>query len=250
LPSMYTQFSSFAGVDITREAMEVFPTTHYAMGGIRVDPTTSATSIPGLYAVGEAAAGLHGANRLGGNSLSDLLVFGRRAGQAAAVYTRQQTPAVLPAETVGAVETQLLTPLRSKSGETPAAILSELGETMMRSVGVFREESGLRDALVRFEALRKRSEHLSVPGSIVFNPGWHSAIHLPGMIGLAIAIARSALAREESRGAHTRVDYPQTVPELAELNTVGTRSPDGTLAIRLNRRDPMPERLSALLTDV
>ena len=247
LPSMYNQFSSFAGVDITREAMEVFPTTHYAMGGIRVDPSTSETSIPGLYAVGEAAAGLHGANRLGGNSLSDLLVFGRRAGNAAATRARQQTPALLPADIVEATEAQLLTPLRSKSGETPAAILSELGETMMKNVGVFREERGLRDALSRLDTLRKRSDHLSVPGSIVYNPGWHSAVHLSGMIELATTIARSALVREESRGAHTRMDYPKIVPEFQELNTVAMRQPDGTIAIQFTRRPAMPERLSALL---
>jgi len=248
LPSMYAQFSSFAGVDITRDPMEVFPTTHYAMGGIRVDPSTCETSIPGLFAVGEAAAGLHGANRLGGNSLSDLLVFGRHAGSAAAIAARRRASAPLPGDAIETVQTQLLMPLQSKTGESPAALLSELGETMMKGVGVFREEHGMRDALDRLTALHRRSLNLSVPGSHVYNPGWHSALQLPGMIELAITIAQSALAREESRGAHTRVDYPHAVSELQDLNTVASRTEDGTSTVRFVRRPEMPERLSTLLS--
>ncbi len=248
LPSMYMQFLTFAGVDITREPMEVFPTTHYAMGGIRVDPQTCETSIRGLFAAGEAAAGLHGANRLGGNSLSDLLVFGRRAGSAAGARSHGHARAPIPSEMTQAAEIAMLAPLRSTDGEPPAAVFSELGETMMKDVGVFRRESGLRDALVRLDRLKARSANLSVPGSMAYNPGWHSAIHLPGMIELAIVITRSALAREESRGAHTRVDFPNASPELQPLNTVTRRSSNGEIDIQFKRRESMPEHLSALVT--
>lgn len=248
LPSMYNQFLSFAGVDITAEPMEVFPTTHYAMGGIRVDPSTCETSVPGLYAVGEAAAGLHGANRLGGNSLSDLLVFGRRAGIASALRSRGRTSAPIPSDALEAAQEELEAPLKAQRGESPAALASELGQIMMKNVGVFRDERGLREAIHSLLNLRKRSEYLSARGAAVYNPGWHSAVQIPGMIDLATTIARSALAREESRGAHTRVDYPETTPELQELNTVTARSGDGTISVRFQRRAPLPEYLSKILT--
>jgi succinate dehydrogenase / fumarate reductase flavoprotein subunit len=248
LPSMYTQFLTFAGIDITREPMEVFPTTHYAMGGIRVDPQTCETSIRGLFAAGEAAAGLHGANRLGGNSLSDLLVFGRRAGSVAAARSHGSTHAPIPSEITQPVEAAMRAPLGSRDGEPAIALFLELGEIMMKDVGVFRRESGLRDALLRLEQLRVRGANLSAPGSMAYNPGWHSAIHLPGMVELAIVIARSALAREESRGAHTREDFPESSSEFGPLNTVTTRSPSGEINIQFKRREPMPERLSTLLS--
>lgn len=248
LPSMYTQFLSFAGVDITKEPMEVFPTTHYAMGGIRVDPETCASTVSGLFAAGEAAAGLHGANRLGGNSLSDLLVFGRRAGEAAAGHARSAPPAPLPDELMRRAEESLLAPLGATTGESPTRILSELGDVMMKDVGVFRRDAGLRDAISRLSDLRRRGSHLSVSGSRVYNPGWHLAIQLPGMIDLAIAISRCALAREESRGAHTRIDYPLASEEFGRINTIAVRGEDGSIETRFHRREPMPPRLYDLVT--
>lgn len=248
LPSMYAQFLSFAGVDITKEPMEVFPTTHYAMGGIRVNPETGESTVRGLFAAGEAAAGLHGANRLGGNSLSDLLVFGRRTGDAAAAHALQTATAPLPEPFLERTRSALLAPLTSKTGEAPSRILSELGAVMMKDAGVFRQESGLRDALSHLTTLKQRSLNLSVPGSQTYNPGWHSAMQLPGMIELSIAITRSALAREESRGAHTRVDYPNRSDEMARVNTTATRTATGEIQIGFVEREAMPEHLSQLIS--
>ena len=248
LPSMYTQFLSFAGVDITKEPMEVFPTTHYAMGGIRVAPETCESTVHGLFAAGEAAAGLHGANRLGGNSLSDLLVFGRRAGEAAATRARSVPAAPLPDEIVQRAEKMLLAPLDTMEGESPTKILADLGEVMMKDVGVFRRDAGLRDAISRLSELKRRSAHLAVPGARVYNPGWHSAIQLPGMIDLALAITRCALAREESRGAHTRIDFPLANEEFGRINTVAALGEDGFIETRFVRREQMPAHLYDLVT--
>ncbi len=244
LPAMYTQFLSFAGVDITREPMEVFPTTHYSMGGIRVNPETGETSIEGLFAAGEAAAGLHGANRLGGNSLSDLLVFGRRAGSAAAHHARRAICHPFPQQLFKRTEECISRPFRSTAGCSPMAVFSELGELMRKLVGVFRSDSGLRDALGQLHELRSKT--FNVPGTRSYNPAWQTAVQLPGMIDLAIAVTKSALAREESRGAHTRVDYPNTAPEFARVNTV-TSLLDEKIILKFVERPPMPEHLTSLL---
>ncbi len=208
LPSMYHQFLELADVDITKGPMEVGPTCHYMMGGIRVDAETAQTSVPGLFAAGEAAVGLHGANRLGGNSLSDLLVFGRRAGLAAAEHAKRgEMPTVDPSQIEDAVR-QMLAPFERPEGDSPYAIHDDLQSTMQSLVGIFRDEEDLRRALSELDVLKARAARVRVEGSRLFNPGWHLAWDLQSMLTVAEAVTRSALTRRESRGAHSRIDYP------------------------------------------
>ena len=208
LPSMYHQFKELADVDITKGPMEVGPTCHYMMGGIRVDAETAKSSIPGLFAAGEAAAGLHGANRLGGNSLSDLLVFGHRAGLAAAEHAKAIQAASIDSGQVEEAAREILAPFAHKSGESPYAIHRDLQEIMQNLVGIFRTKEDLTRALEELEKLKDRAEHVSVEGSRLFNPGWHLARDLKAMLTVSEAVTRSAIARQESRGAHSRIDYP------------------------------------------
>lgn len=249
LPSMYAQFLEFAGVDITKEPMEVFPTTHYAMGGIKVDAETCATRVPGFYAAGEAASGLHGANRLGGNSLSDLLVFGRRAGEAAGAYAREHKGAAVTDEDISRAQARLRAPFDA-SGDPAGKLLDELGAVMMEDAGVFRSAQGLQRSCERLEALRARAAHVSASGGERFNPGLDAALALPGMIELAIAIVRSAILRTESRGAHTRIDHPERDGHLQTVNTVTSYQSDGTLDVRFVDRAPIPDELAQLLPDM
>src|SRR5205807_3839278 len=205
----YHQFKELADVDITTGPMEVGPTCHYMMGGIRVEAETAACSLPGLFAAGEAAAGLHGANRLGGNSLSDLLVFGRRAGLGAAAYAgKASTPAINDAQITEA-EREMLAPFERGEGENPYAIHRDLQEVMQNLVGIFRVEEDVVKALAELEKLKARAASVRVEGSRLFNPGWHLARDLKSMLTVSEAVARSALARKESRGAHSRIDYPK-----------------------------------------
>jgi succinate dehydrogenase / fumarate reductase flavoprotein subunit len=219
LPSMYHQFLELADVDITRQPMEVGPTTHYMMGGIRVDPDSTAATVPGLFAAGEAAAGLHGANRLGGNSLSDLLVFGRRAGAAAAAYAKARpgSPAVNEAE-IEAEKREMLAPFERSSGESPYEVHHALQECMDRLVGIYRTEADLEAALGELEKLKARAANLRIEGSRMFNPGWHLARDLRNMLTVSEAITRSALLRKESRGAHSRLDHTATDPAFGKVN--------------------------------
>ncbi|MGQ0534812.1 MAG: fumarate reductase/succinate dehydrogenase flavoprotein subunit, partial [Methanobacteriota archaeon] len=210
LPSMYHQFKELAGVDITKEPMEVGPTMHYHMGGIRVDPETAMSTVPGLFAAGECAAGLHGANRLGGNSLSDLLVFGKRAGEYAAAWANGHSPAPPPATEVAAAIQESLAPLERAPGENPFAILQDLQEAMHADVGMIRTRADLERAVLRVEELKKRSANVRAPGNRHYNSGWHAALDLANLLVVAEGIARSALAREESRGGHTRDDFRET----------------------------------------
>lgn len=246
LPSMYSQFMDFAHVDITKEPMEVYPTTHYIMGGIRVDAETAATNVPGLFAAGEAAAGLHGANRLGGNSLSDLLVFGRRAGVAAAAYARAATGAISDPAEIATAEREMLTPFEREDGENPFAVQDDLQKLMMAGVGVFRTEVGLQEALRRLEALQKRVVRMYTTSSRMYNPMWHTALDVKHMVRIAETIVRSALLRRESRGAHTRVDYPESSEELQKMNTI-TRSVDGTICVDFAGRPPLPDELAEIV---
>ncbi|MCU1252707.1 MAG: Succinate dehydrogenase flavoprotein subunit protein [Edaphobacter sp.] len=208
LPSMYHQFLELADVDITKGPMEVGPTCHYMMGGIRVDAETAQTSIPGLFAAGEAAAGLHGANRLGGNSLSDLLVFGRRAGLAAAGRAKGSELPTIDFSQVEEAAQQMLAPFERPEGDSPYAIHEDLQSVMQSLVGIFRDEQDLRRALSELNELKVRAARVRVEGSRLFNPGWHLAWDLRSMLTVAEAVTRSALARRESRGAHSRIDYP------------------------------------------
>jgi succinate dehydrogenase / fumarate reductase flavoprotein subunit len=209
LPSMYHQFKELADVDITKGPMEVGPTCHYMMGGIRVQAETATSSLPGLFAAGECAAGLHGANRLGGNSLSDLLVFGRRAGQAAAAYAAKASAAAIDEAQIAEAERDMLTPFERGDGENPYAVHRDLQETMQNLVGIFRVEEDVVKALGELEKLKARAARVRVEGSRLFNPGWHLSRDLKSMLTVSEAVARSALARKESRGAHSRIDYPR-----------------------------------------
>ena len=222
LPSMYHQFRELAEVDITAEAMEVGPTCHYVMGGVEVDPETAAAVVPGLYAAGEVAGGMHGSNRLGGNSLSDLLVFGRRAGAAAARRAQQVTAAPLDERRRPAAATAALAPFERDGGENPYAVQSDLQTVMNDLVGIIRTASEVEQALVRIEELKERARALTVEGHRQYNPGWHLALDLPHMLRVSECIARAALERQESRGGHTRDDFPGPDAEWGRLNVVCT----------------------------
>jgi succinate dehydrogenase / fumarate reductase flavoprotein subunit len=246
LPSMHEQFLKLAKVDITKEPMEVAPTIHYIMGGIKVDPETGGSNVPGLYAAGEAAAGLHGANRLGGNSLSDLLVFGKRAGEAAAASSRKDatTAAKLDQEEVDAAIASVMAPLERPAGENPFALQAEIQETMSKHAPIVRDGPTLEAGLARIMELRARAESCGTGGSrsLAFNPGWHTAIDLRSMLVNAEALLRSALARKESRGAHARSDFPKTDDQLADVNLIVEKSPEG-MVVKPQRREALPEFL-------
>jgi succinate dehydrogenase / fumarate reductase flavoprotein subunit len=222
LPSMYHQFKELADVDITKEPMEIGPTCHYVMGGVEVDPDTAAASVPGLYAVGEVSGGMHGSNRLGGNSLSDLLVFGKRAGDGAADYISSLAdgrPAIVQAD-VDAALAEALAPFSRADGESPYEVHAELQMTMNDLVGIIRREQEVRDALTALEKFKERAANLSVPGMRAYNPGWHYAQDLRNMLLVAECVAMAALEREESRGGHTREDHPAMSPEWRKVNLI------------------------------
>jgi succinate dehydrogenase / fumarate reductase flavoprotein subunit len=227
LPSMYHQFMELAGVDITREAMEVGPTCHYIMGGVRVDADTGAATVPGLFAAGEVAGGMHGSNRLGGNSLSDLLVFGRRAGMGASDYAegRLGDPSVDAAE-IDTIIADSLAPFTRESGENPYTIHSDLQEMMQALVGIIRTGSELDTALEKLGELRERAERTSIKGGRIYNPGWNLTTDLPSMLTVSRCVALGARDRKESRGGHTRDDFPKADPEFGKINLV-LRQPAG-----------------------
>jgi succinate dehydrogenase flavoprotein subunit len=239
LPSMYHQFKELADVDITAEAMEVGPTCHYVMGGVEVDPDTAAARVPGLFAAGEVAGGMHGSNRLGGNSLSDLLVFGRRAGTAAAEHARKRAGLVaLVEEELADAARAALAPFEREGGENPYTVQHDLQQTMHDLVGIIRTAPEVEQALVRIAALRERVAALSVEGHRQYNPGWHLALDLPHLLVVSECIARAALEREESRGGHTRDDFPAPDPEWGRTNLVCTRTADGAVGVA---RQPLPQ---------
>ncbi len=210
LPSMYHQFKDLADVDITKEPMEVGPTMHYMMGGIRVDPETQETTVPGLFACGECSGGMHGANRLGGNSLSDLLVFGRRAGLHAAEFARGKTEPAIDAAAVDAIAEEVVAPFGRERGKTPYDLQAELQEVMQANVGIVRQADDLRGAAGAIASLRVALASVWCEGNLMFNPGWHLSLDLRHMLNVAEAVSRCALQREESRGGHTRLDFPET----------------------------------------
>jgi len=247
LPSMYHQFMQLAGVDITKEAMEIGPTLHYIMGGVRVDPDSTQSTVPGLFAAGEVAAGMHGANRLGGNSLSDLLVFGRRAGLYAAEYAKRlaRMP-LLDEQQVSRRSQEILAPLERRGGENPYALHAELTDTMQDLVGIIRTADELRQALTRIDSLRTRAARCAVASGRVYNPSWHLALDLRTMLLCSEAVTRSALLREESRGGHTRDDYPKPDPDWGKKNVV-TRLRDGQVELRTASLPEAPSELRALL---
>jgi succinate dehydrogenase / fumarate reductase flavoprotein subunit len=243
LPSMYHQFKELAGVDITKEPMEVGPTTHYIMGGIRVDPDTQMTRVPGLFAAGECAAGLHGANRLGGNSLSDLLVFGKRAGQYAAVYSKEIQAGSVDTEQIAAFSAASLAPFeRNSAASNPYNIQTQLQEMMQDLVGIARTGDELSHAVENISALRREAEAVSCGGNRGYNPGWHTALELTHMLTVAEAIARAASERRESRGGHFREDFPEKSPELGKVNISIVKGPDGNMQVgKVPKSDLRPD---------
>jgi succinate dehydrogenase / fumarate reductase flavoprotein subunit len=246
LPSMYHQFKELADVDITATPMEVGPTLHYIMGGVRVEPETAASTVPGLFAAGEVAGGMHGANRLGGNSLSDLLVFGRRAGAGAAAYAGRTNARSVDGGELEEAARVMLAPFEAKGGENPYALHAELQETMQNLVGIIRREDELELAIVKLDELELRAARVTVEGNRQFNPGWHLALDLHSMITVSQACARSALMRTESRGGHTREDHPESDPEWGKENVV-TRKRDGLLELTAEPLPPIPEDLRQLV---
>jgi len=243
LPSMYHQFMQLAGLDITKEPMEVGPTTHYVMGGVRVDGDTQMSSVPGLFAAGEVAAGLHGANRLGGNSLSDLVVFGKRAGEYAAKFAKENRAITPAADQVEAAARALLEPFdrgasTSGGGEGPYKIQYELQDMMQEKVGIVRTEGDMQAALEGIQGLKARAAKVGVVGNREYNPGWHTALDLKNLLTCAEAVTRCALERKESRGGHFRDDYDQKDPKFATFNNVVKKGPGGSMVLE---RRPIPE---------
>ncbi len=250
LPSMYHQFMQLAGIDITKEAMEIGPTTHYVMGGIRVDGDTQMSTMPGLFACGECAAGLHGANRLGGNSLSDLLVFGKRAGQYAAEFARDNSSASVNDAEVEESARRALAPFeRDINAEGPYQVQESLQTTMQNYVGIVRVQDEMERALSELEVLKQRAERVGVPGNREYNPGWHTALDLRHLLIVSEAITISALERKESRGGHFRDDYPDKDPTFGTFNHV-VRLADGRMKLERAPIPPLPAELEAIIKEM
>jgi succinate dehydrogenase / fumarate reductase flavoprotein subunit len=253
LPSMYHQFKQLADIDITAEPMEVGPTTHYMMGGVRVDGDTQMSTLPGLFAAGEAAAGLHGANRLGGNSLSDLLVFGKRAGEYAAKYAATAPESRIPEDQVESAARAALEPFEratsASSAEGPYQVQHTLQEMMQELVGIVRREDEMRRALDGIPTLRARARRVSVIGNREYNPGWHTALDLENLLTVSEAITRSALERKESRGGHFRDDFPEKDPTYAGVNITVTRSAEGAMTVSRIPVPPMRDDLKQIIEE-
>jgi succinate dehydrogenase / fumarate reductase, flavoprotein subunit len=247
LPSMYHQFKELAEVDITKEPMEVGPTCHYFMGGVRVDADSQMSTVPGLFACGECAAGLHGANRLGGNSLSDLIVFGKLAGTGAAEYVRalSSTPTA-PNEQILAGVRRATDPLRRDGGTNPYLLHDKLTETMQSNVGIVRTKDELEKALDDLAALNKEAESVKAPGASQYNPGWHEAISIRSLLLTAELVTRGALMREESRGAHTRLDHPGEREDWVQYNVISKKGANGTMEVEKRKRPDPPTQLKEI----
>src|SRR5438105_4413748 len=237
---MYHQFKELGNIDITAEPMEIGPTTHYVMGGVRVDGDSQMSTVPGLFAAGEVAAGLHGANRLGGNSLSDLLVFGRRAGEYAACFASEHAPPTIDPAAADAAAREAVAPFDREGGEGAYQVQHDLQDMMQRLVGIVRLEDEMRHALDGIARLKARAAHVSVVGHREYNPGWHTALDLANLLVVSEAVTRAALDRKESRGGHFRDDYPAKDPAGATYNTVLCRGTDGEM--KLERRPIPPMR--------
>lgn len=253
LPSMYHQFKQLANLDITKEPMEIGPTTHYAMGGIRVNGDTQATNVPGLFAAGECAAGLHGANRLGGNSLSDLLVFGKRAGEYAAKFAKENS-LVSPSDAeIEAAYREAVEPFERPAGaqnEGPYQVQYDLQNMMQANVGIVRLQNEMELALDGIGKLKARAAKVSVKGNREYNPGWHTAIDLKHLLTVSEAITMASLDRRESRGGHFREDFPDKDPEGAKYNSVISKAADGSMKLRREPITPMPEALKQVIEEM
>jgi succinate dehydrogenase / fumarate reductase, flavoprotein subunit len=250
LPSMYHQFKELAGLDITTTPMEVGPTTHYVMGGIKVDADTQMSTIPGLFAAGECAAGINGANRLGGNSLSDLLVFGKRAGEHAAIFAKQHGATAIDERQVEAATTRALEPFeRGNAAENPFKIQQDLQAMMQDLVGIVRDEREMQQALIGLDELKERAGRAGVTGHREYNSGWHTAQDLGNLLTVSEAITRSAIERKESRGGHFRQDYPEKDPSFATFNIAVRRGSDGPMTVSRVPIPPMPDELKQVIEE-
>ena len=250
LPSMYHQFKQLADIDITVEAMEVGPTTHYMMGGVRVDPDSQMSDVPGLFAAGECGAGLHGANRLGGNSLSDLLVFGKRAGQYAASYAKERSLGVISSDEVAAAEKQALAPFGRDAAEGPYAVQHALQDMMQDLVGIVRQEKEMLQALEHIQELKDRAERVGVQGHREYNPGWHTAVDLHNLLVISEMVTKAALERKESRGAHFRDDFPSKDDKFGSFNIVISKGSGGDMQVRRERIPEMPQELKQIIEEM
>ncbi len=249
LPSMYHQFKQLADIDITQEAMEVGPTTHYVMGGIRVDSDTQMSRVPGLFACGECAAGINGANRLGGNSLSDLLVFGKRAGEFAAKFARENQIGTANDSQIEETAREALGLFERGAGDNPFAVQHDLQETMQANVGIVRNEAEMMKALEDLKELRQRAGRVALTGNREFNPGWHTALDLENLFTVSEAVTRAALERKESRGAQFREDFPGKEAQFGNVNTITWRGEDGEMKVRLDAIPPIPQELKQIIEE-
>jgi succinate dehydrogenase flavoprotein subunit len=252
LPSMYHQFKALGDVDITREPMEVGPTTHYIMGGVHVDPDTEMSRVPGLFAAGECAAGINGANRLGGNSLSDLLVFGKRAGEFAARFAMDNSLGRIDNDKIDIVARKALAPFesRGRGSENPYAVQRDLQEVMQHNVGIVRNEHEMQSALEERQKFWARANHVGIIGNRDFNPGWHTALDLKSLLTVSEAITRAALERKESRGAQFREDFPEKDDRFAKVNTIVVKDEDGSMQVRLEPLPEMPDYLKRVIEEM
>jgi succinate dehydrogenase / fumarate reductase flavoprotein subunit len=250
LPSMYHQFKQLADIDITQEPMEVGPTTHYMMGGVKVDADSQMSDVPGLFAAGECAAGLHGANRLGGNSLSDLLVFGKRAGEYAAAFAKQNTQGALNADDLASTEKWALQPFANQGSENPYSVQHALQDLMQDLVGIVRVEAEMVQALERLRELKARSERVSVDGNREYNNGWHTALDLHNLLTVSEMITLAALDRKESRGAHFRDDHPNKDEQYGRFNIVVRKGADGQMQFAREPIPPMPPELKEVIEEM
>ncbi|MBA3472037.1 MAG: FAD-binding protein [Rubrobacter sp.] len=250
LPTMYEQFKNLADIDISREPMEVFPTIHYTMGGIKVDPENCETNVPGLFAAGESAGGLHGANRLGGNSLSDLLVFGRRAGEGAAEYVKGNGYSTeIDSSQLETEKQRVLEPLERQDGENPYELQQQVQEAMMEHANLMRNEESLQEGLEKILEVKERVPNVKAQGSTLFNPGWHAAQDVRYLTQISEIILRTALQRTERRGAQWRLDYDGPSDELGKINFIVKKDEQGGIDIERREIPPMPEHLSRLFDE-
>jgi succinate dehydrogenase / fumarate reductase flavoprotein subunit len=250
LPSMYHQFMQLANLDITTTPMEVGPTTHYIMGGIHVDADTQASSVPGLFAAGECASGINGANRLGGNSLSDLLVFGKRAGEYAAKFAKENSSGSIDNSQLEDIARWSLEPFSRASGENAFAVQHDLQAMMQDLVGIVRTESEMNEALNGLQKLKDRAAKVSVTGNVDFNPGWHTSLDLRNLLTVSEAIARAALERKESRGGQYRDDFPQKDGNWGKKNIVVKKQSDGSMSIGELPIKEMPAELKQIIEEM
>jgi succinate dehydrogenase / fumarate reductase flavoprotein subunit len=250
LPTMYEQFKNLADIDISQEPMEVFPTIHYVMGGIKVDAETCETNVPGLFAAGECAGGLHGANRLGGNSLSDLLVFGRRAGEGAAEYVKSNGYSTeIDSSQIDTEKQRVLEPLERQEGENPYELQQKVQEAMMEHANLMRNEDSLQEGLEKILEVKERVPNVKAQGSTLFNPGWHASQDIRYLTQISEIILRTALERTERRGAQWRLDYDGPSDELGKINFIVTKGEQGEIDIERREITPMPEHLSRLFDE-